>query len=84
MKAILDNVIIKPCESDNVSEGGIIVPDSFKERPSKAVVISAGVKASQFKEGDIVFHVKSAGVEIEKDGERYFIIKGMDILSVLN
>jgi chaperonin GroES len=84
MKAVLNQVILKPFLSDIVSLGGILVPESFKERSSKALVISAGNGTKKrpmlYKEGQTVYHVKGHGMEIEKEGEKYFI---MDMDAIL-
>lgn len=84
MKAILNQLVLKPFPSDELSAGGIVVPDSFKERSSKAKVISAGRGTAKrpmlYKEGQTVYHVKGHGTEIEKDGEKYYI---MDMDAIL-
>jgi co-chaperonin GroES (HSP10) len=46
MKAILDNVLVRPCASENISEGGLFVPESFKERSAKAVIVSSEANPS--------------------------------------
>lgn len=85
---IRDNVLVRPCESDSVSVGGIIVPDSFKLPSDKVEVISVGNgikdRAMKFKEGDIVCKIKGCGTPIEIDGELYFLIKDNWILAKLN
>jgi chaperonin GroES len=80
--AIQSNIIIKPCEAEGVSEGGIIIPDSVKERPSKGKVISMGedLDNKPVKVGMIVHHVKGAGVEMEYQKEAYFIMRYSDCL----
>lgn len=80
MQPIRDNILIIPCESDSVSDGGIIVPDSVKLRSNKAKVVAAG-NMSKRKSGDIIFHVKGAGHEIIIDDVKHYLIKEMDCLA---
>ncbi len=84
MKAIRCQVIVKPFPSDEISAGGILVPNSFKQRNNKATVISAGNgivgRPMKWKEGQVVYHVKDHGTEIQKDGEKYYI---MDMDAIL-
>ncbi len=90
--AILDTVIVRPCKSDDISEGGIYVPESVQERSNKCVIVShgAGTKRNPlpFPEecgvGSTCIHVKGAGVETEFNGEKLYIIKSQDILAFLN
>lgn len=84
MIALKNQVVVKPFQSDNVSAGGIIVPDSFKQRSNKALVVSAGRGTAKrpmlYEEGQTVYHVKGHGTEIEKKGEKYYI---MDMDAIL-
>ncbi len=87
MKAIRDNIIVKPFKSDEVSEGGLIVPENCRERNNKATVISVGDGTKRHPKkleiGDVVFHVKDAGTEIIENGEKYFIMKSWDALACI-
>lgn len=91
-QAILDNVIVRPCKSDEISEFGIIVPESVQERSNRCVIVSHGNGTKRnslpFPEGYGVgsecIHIKGAGVEIEENGEKLYIIKAQDILTFLN
>lgn len=84
MRALKNQVIVKPFESESVSAGGIIVPDSFKERSNKAKVVSVGGGTKQrtmlYAEGQVVYHVKNYGTEIIKNGEKHYI---MDMGAIL-
>lgn len=84
MIALKNQVVVKPFEADNVSAGGIIVPDSFKQRSNKALIVSAGRGTAKrpmlYKEGQVVYHVKNHGTEIEKNGEKHYI---MDMDAIL-
>ena len=91
-QAILNNVIVRPCKSDEVSEFGIIVPESVQERNNKCVIVSHGKGSKLFPlnfpdglgVGSTCIHVKGAGVETEIDGEKLYIIKSQDILAFVN
>lgn len=87
IKPIRDNVLIEPCESDSISEGGIIVPDSCKERSNKAIVraVGNGVKDKPMllSPGMTVFHIKGAGDAIIDNGKTYFLIKQQDALATI-
>ena len=85
MTTVRNKVIVKPCLSDSISAGGLIVPDSFLGRSSKAVVVAVGpgnVKTPmKIKSGVICLHIIGAGEEIEEGGERYFVMNDTDILA---
>lgn len=85
MKPIKNFVLIKPCPSDEVTEGGLFIPESARERSSKADVIAVGngtaAMEMEAKPGDRIFHIKGAGTEFIIDGESHFLISQMDILS---
>lgn len=87
MKAIRDNIIVKPCISDEYSEGGLFVPEAFRERSNKAVIVSVGNGTKRrkmyLKEGQTIFHIKGAGTEFVENGEGYFIMKQQDVLAEL-
>ena len=83
IEALQGNLIIKPCEADAISEGGIIIPDSVQERPNKGKVVSIGedLKDKPIKVGSVVYHIKGAGTKVEYKKEDYFIIRYSDCLS---
>jgi chaperonin GroES len=85
MKPIKNFVLIKPCPADEVSEGGLFLPESARERSSKADVVAVGRGTAaikmEAKPGDRIFHIKGAGTEFIIDGESHFLINQMDILS---
>jgi len=83
-------VIVKPFPSDYISTGGILIPDSHKERMNKAWVMAVGQDLKDkknddgeplFDEGYVVIHVKGAGTPMEVDGQEYFIMRHTDILT---
>lgn len=78
MQPIRDKILIRPLPSDEITTGGIIVPDTAKEVNNKGVVIAVGNgtkdKAMQFKPGDVVYRVKDNGTEIYIDGQLHILI----------
>lgn len=90
MHPVRDNVLLKPFESDNISEGGIIVPDATKPVSNKMKVIAVGPglpkNPMKFKVGDVVFRPKDAGKEgeVEIDGQLHYIMPQNYLLAKLN
>ncbi|MBL8047920.1 MAG: co-chaperone GroES [Chthonomonas sp.] len=92
LKPLLDRVIIEPAAKEEVSAGGIFLPDSAKEKPLKGTVIAVGpgkvldngkkveVEVSQ---GDVVLYGKYSGTEVTVDGKEYMILRSDDILGVV-
>jgi chaperonin GroES len=80
-------ILVRPFPADEISEGGIIVPDSVKQRPNKATVVATGggikERPMRYKAGDVVFHVKDAGTEIIEDGVKYYLMMDTDVLCTL-
>lgn len=85
---IRDNVLIKPLASEEMSEGGIIVPGAFRARNNKAEVIAVGngiaKRPMRFKKGQIVHSIKDSGDEIIIDDEKHFIVKDTYLLAYEN
>ena len=85
MTTIKNKVIVKPCISDDISLGGIIVPQSFMKRSAKAVVVAVGPgtanKPMLIPNGAICLHILGAGEEIEKEGEKYYVMNDADVLA---
>jgi len=88
MKPIRDYVLVKPCEPDAMTEGGLFIPINAMERSSKAVVVEVGNGTSKVqmeaKKGDMIFHIKGAGEEFIVNGESHYLIRHMDILSYVS
>jgi chaperonin GroES len=87
-----DRVVVKRIEAENKSAGGIIIPDTAKEKPSQGEVIAVGpgarddtgkVVALDLKVGDIVLFGKWSGTEVKLDGEDLLIMKESDIMGVI-
>src|ERR671928_1680105 len=92
IKPLHDRVIIKRIEEQEQIRGGIIIPDTAKEKPQEGEVIAAGEGKRldsgdrvplDVKEGDRVLFGKYAGTEIKLDGEEYLIMREDDILGVI-
>ncbi|HNZ80736.1 MAG: co-chaperone GroES [Bacteroidales bacterium] len=85
LKPLSDRVLIKPAPAEQKTAGGIIIPDSAKEKPLKGEVIAVGPgtkdEAMQLAVGDSVLYGKYSGTEIELDGEKYLIMRQSDILA---
>jgi len=88
MRPIRDFVLVKPCEPDNVTEGGLFIPSTAMGRNNRAVVVAVGNGTAKVqmeaKRGDMIIHIKNAGEEIIIDGEQHFLIRQMDILSYVS
>lgn len=78
MQPVNQNILVKPFQSDNISEGGIIVPDSYKKDSNKVEVVAVGngttLRPMRRKVGEIGYRVKDHGVEILVNGEKHFIL----------
>ncbi|MGM9823655.1 MAG: co-chaperone GroES [Muribaculaceae bacterium] len=87
IKPLSDRVLIKPAEAEVKTAGGIIIPDSAKEKPLKGTVIATGngTKDEEMlvKAGDTVLYGKYAGTELEADGEKYLMMRQSDILAIV-
>lgn len=87
IKPLADRVLILPAPAEEKTIGGIIIPDTAKEKPLKGEVIAAGNGTKDeemvLKAGDHVLYGKYAGTEIELDGIKYLIMRQSDVLAVL-
>ena len=79
IRPLADRVLVKPAAAEEKTLGGIIIPDSAKEKPLKGEVVAVGngTKDEEMvvKNGDTVLYGKYAGTEIELDGEKYLIMR---------
>jgi chaperonin GroES len=82
-----DRVIIKPAPSTEKTAGGIIIPDTAKEKPQRGIVVAAGAGKKDepltVKTGDEVLYGKYAGTEFQYEGEQLLIMRESDILAIL-
>jgi chaperonin GroES len=87
MKPINDRVVVKPAPAEEKTKGGIIIPDTAKERPQKGEVIAVGPgkddNKMSVKVGDSVLYGKYSGQELHYNGEEYLIMREDDILVIL-
>ncbi|MCS7000392.1 MAG: co-chaperone GroES [Bacteroidota bacterium] len=90
---LYDRVIVRPSEPEEVTKGGIIIPDTAKEKPMQGEVVAVGsgkmtedgkVLPLSVKVGDKVLYGKYAGTEIKIDGEDYLIMRESDIFAIIN
>ena len=87
IKPLADRVLILPAPAEE-KIGGIIIPDTAKEKPLRGTVkaVGSGTKDEEMilKEGDTVLYGKYAGTELELDGEKYLIMRQSDVLAVID
>ncbi len=88
-----DRVLVRRLESDERSKGGIIIPDTAKEKPSEGEVLSVGpggrddagkIVQPDVKKGDRILFGKWSGTEVKIDGEELLIMKESDIMGILD
>ncbi len=82
-----DRVIVKPAAAETKTAGGIIIPDTAKEKPQRGIVVAAGPGKKDepvtVKAGDAVLYGKYAGTELSLDGEELLIMRESDILAIV-
>jgi len=93
MKPLADRVLVKPVKDEEMSTGGIYIPDNAKEKPQKGSIIAAGPGRSseatgeliemEVSEGDTVLYGKYAGTEVSVDDDNYLIMRESDILAII-
>ena len=87
IRPLADRVLIKPAAAEEKTLGGIIIPDSAKEKPLKGEIVAVGngTKDEEMvvKVGDNVLYGKDAGKEIELEGEKYLIMRQADVLAII-
>ena len=92
-KPLHDRILVKRIEEEEKTKGGIIIPDSAKEKPIEGEVISVGngkrlddgkLASLEVKAGDRVLFGKYSGTEIKLDGEEHLILREEDILGILD
>lgn len=87
IKPLADRVLVKPAEAEQKTAGGIIIPDTAKEKPQKGVIVAVGPgkkdEPMTVKVGDTVLYGKYSGTEVSFDGENYLIMKESDIYATI-
>jgi chaperonin GroES len=90
IKPLADRVVVKPLEREETTKGGIVIPDTAKERPQEGEVVAVGPGKyedgkrvpMEVKVGDRVLFAKYGGTEIKIDGEEYLVLRESDILAI--
>jgi chaperonin GroES len=91
-KPLGSRVVIEPLESEEVTAGGIVLPETAKEKPQKGTILAAGPGdrddegkriALDVKVGDVVLYAKYSGTEIKVDGKKLLILRESDILAIV-
>lgn len=87
IKPLADRVVIEPSVAEEKTAGGIIIPDTAKEKPQRGVVVAVGPGKKDepitVKVGDVVLYGKYAGTEISFDNSDYLIMRESDIVAII-
>lgn len=92
LKPLDDRVVVKQSEAEERTAGGIVLPDTAKEKPQRGSVVAAGPGklldsgnrgALSVKVGDEVFYAKYSGSDVEVNGDKYVILRESDVLAVI-
>jgi chaperonin GroES len=92
IKPLADRIVVEPVEQEEVTAGGIILPETAKEKPQQGKVVAAGPGRTddkgkrvdmEVKVGDKVLYAKYSGTEIKLDGKKLLILRESDILAVM-
>ena len=93
VKPLDDRVLVKQSDAEETTAGGIVLPDTAKEKPQRGKIIAVGTGKllesgergkMSVKKGDKIFYGKYAGTEIKIDGEDFVILKESDILAIID
>ncbi len=87
IQPLADRILVKQAAAEEKTIGGIIIPDSAKEKPLRGEVIAVGEGTKEekmlLKEGDLILYGKYAGTELEFEGEKYLIMRQSDVLAIV-
>ena len=92
IQPLADRIVVKVLEAKDVTKGGIVLPDTAKEKPQEAEVVAVGkgkvsdegkTISPEVKAGDKILFGKYSGTEITMDGKEYLILKEEDILAIV-
>jgi chaperonin GroES len=92
IRPLADKVLVERVEAENKTSGGIVLPDTAKEKPQKGKIVSVGEgkilddgtrKKMQVKKGDLVLFTSYAGTEVKIDGKEHLIMDESDIMAVI-
>jgi chaperonin GroES len=90
LQPLADRILVKPLAKEEVTRGGIVLPDTVKEKPQEGEVVAVGsgkrndkgeVIAMDVKVGDVVLYAKYGGTDIKLEGEEYMILRESDVLA---
>lgn len=88
IQPLADRVLVKPAAAEEKTVGGIIIPDSAKEKPLRGEVLAVGNGTKDeemvLKAGDQVLYGKYAGTELELEGEKFLMMRQSDVLAKIN
>ncbi|MCG2715604.1 MAG: co-chaperone GroES [Candidatus Marinimicrobia bacterium] len=93
IKPLADRVVVKPAEAEEKTSGGIILPDTAKEKPQEGKVVAVGPgkifetrsrEVMEVKVGDKILYGKYSGTEVTIDGEEHLIMRESDILAIIS
>jgi chaperonin GroES len=93
IKPLGDRVVVEPIEQEEVTSGGIVLPETAKEKPQKGNVLAIGPGGRDddgkripmdVKEGDTVLFAKYSGTEIKLDGKKVLILRESDLLAIVD
>jgi len=92
IRPLADKVLVQRLEAESKTSGGIVLPDSAKEKPQKGKIVSVGkgkilddgtLRKMQVKKGDMVLFTSYAGTEVKVDSKEYLIMSESDIMAVI-
>jgi len=92
LKPLGNRVVIEPIEAEDITAGGIVLPETAKEKPQKGTILSVGPGERDddgdyipldVKDGDIVLYAKYSGTEIKVDGNKLLIMRESDLLAIV-
>jgi len=92
IKPLDDRILVKPGEAEEITPGGIVLPDTAREKPQRGKVVATGPGRlldsgergqMDVNVGDEVFYAKYGGTDVELDGKEYVILKESDVLAVV-
>ena len=92
LKPLGNRVVVEPLEQEEITAGGIVLPDTAKEKPQKGTIVAVGPGdrdedgdriALDVKVGDVVLYAKYSGTEIKVDGKKVLILRESDILAIV-
>ena len=92
LKPLADRLVVEPLEQEEVTAGGIILPETAKEKPQQGKVVAAGTGrtdergekvAMEVKVGDTVLYAKYSGTEVKMGGKKVLIMRESDVLAVV-